>query len=132
MGTGRRREFDLERSTAGATGVFWQQGYEATSLENLLRAIDLSKSSFYAAYGSKDRLFRTCMQHYCDETLRDLGKSLIDAPSDMQFIRDLFASVTACFGKMRNETPRCFCRRGLCGRFIPVAGVSHLRGKGRA
>ncbi|HEX9782346.1 MAG TPA: TetR/AcrR family transcriptional regulator [Opitutaceae bacterium] len=93
MTIGRPREFDTDKALAVATQVFWHQGYEATSLDHLLRAMDLSKSSFYAAFGSRDRLFRTCVQHYCDQMLREMGKALVEAPSGMQFIRDVFARV---------------------------------------
>lgn len=45
MNIGRPLEFDPEQALDSALTVFWSQGYEATSLQNLLDAMALSKSS---------------------------------------------------------------------------------------
>lgn len=44
--------------------LFWRRGYAATSLEDLLRVMSLSKSSFYAEFKGKDALYRACLKHY--------------------------------------------------------------------
>ena len=49
----RLREFDYEQVMDGALRLFWQSGYEATSLDGLLNEVGLSKSSFYGAFGSR-------------------------------------------------------------------------------
>jgi TetR/AcrR family transcriptional repressor for divergent bdcA len=47
--------------------VFWEHGYEATSLTELKAAIGgISTASFYAALGSKEDLFRTVLTRYLD------------------------------------------------------------------
>ncbi|WP_173199349.1 TetR/AcrR family transcriptional regulator [Geobacter sp. SVR] len=57
-----------------ALELFWSQGYEATSLNDLLTAMRLSKSSFYQAFGGKKELFLRCVERYrgrVDELLRE-------------------------------------------------------------
>lgn len=63
--TGRPREFDRDKAIDAATALFWAQGYEPTSLTQLKASMgDISPASFYAAFGSKEALFREVVQHY--------------------------------------------------------------------
>ena len=63
--TGRPREFDRGHALDAAMRLFWRQGYESTSLDQLKRAMGgLSAASFYGAFGSKERLFREALERY--------------------------------------------------------------------
>lgn len=63
--TGRPRGFDKQRAVEQALELFWAQGYEATSLTQLKAAMGgLSTASFYAAFGSKEALFREAFGLY--------------------------------------------------------------------
>ncbi len=63
--TGRPREFDRGHALDAAMRLFWRQGYETTSLDQLKRAMGgLSAASFYGAFGSKERLFREALERY--------------------------------------------------------------------
>jgi len=50
-------EFDREEVLQKAIGVFWQKGYSATSIKNLVEATGLQPGSIYAAFGDKRGLF---------------------------------------------------------------------------
>ncbi|WP_114217254.1 TetR/AcrR family transcriptional regulator [Ochrobactrum sp. 3-3] len=63
--TGRPREFDRDKALEAATMLFWAQGYEPTSLNQLKECMGgISPASFYAAFGSKEALFREVVEHY--------------------------------------------------------------------
>lgn len=47
-----------------AMRLFWRHGYEATSMAMLLKAMDLTAPSLYAAFGNKEKLFLEAAQHY--------------------------------------------------------------------
>lgn len=65
--TGRPREFDREKAIDAAMALFWSQGYEPTSLNQLKACMgDISPASFYAAFGSKETLFREVLQRYLE------------------------------------------------------------------
>lgn len=63
---GRPRSFDREQAVEQAMHLFWQHGYDATSLAQLKTGLGggISAPSFYAAFGSKEALFDECVQRY--------------------------------------------------------------------
>lgn len=64
--TGRPRAFDRDDAVDQAMQLFWQHGYDATSLAQLKAELGggISAPSFYAAFGSKEALFDECVQRY--------------------------------------------------------------------
>ncbi len=63
--TGRPRGFDRDQALQQAMRLFWQHGYESTSLAQLKAAMGgLSAASFYAAFESKEALFREAVDLY--------------------------------------------------------------------
>ena len=72
----RPREFETEDALDRGMRVLWARGYEATSLEDLLEAMDLSKSSFYETFGSKHDFMIAALTRYIDVVLGQLAKDM--------------------------------------------------------
>lgn len=63
--TGRPRGFDRDAAINAAMTLFWEHGYEPTTLSLLKEAMGgISPTSFYAAFGSKEALFREVVERY--------------------------------------------------------------------
>ena len=62
--TGRPLAFQPDAALDAVTRLFWQQGFERTSLEDLERITGLSRSSLYNTFGSKRRLFELAVTRY--------------------------------------------------------------------
>jgi AcrR family transcriptional regulator len=60
----RPREFDEDEVLLAALRLFWEKGYEGTSLSDLMEAMGLTKSSLYKAFGSKETLFWRVVDRY--------------------------------------------------------------------
>ena len=60
----RPREFDVDAALERAMQVFWAKGYESTSLDDLSEATGLGRSSLYAAFGDKRRLYLSALDRY--------------------------------------------------------------------
>lgn len=63
---GRPRAFNADAALDCATGVFWRQGYEGTSLRDLTQAMGINRPSLYAAFGNKESLFRKALDRYIE------------------------------------------------------------------
>ncbi|KAF1022599.1 MAG: HTH-type transcriptional repressor ComR [Paracidovorax wautersii] len=61
---GRPRSFDRDTALLRAMEVFWERGYEGTSLSDLIDAMGISAPSLYAAFGGKEALFREAVDRY--------------------------------------------------------------------
>jgi AcrR family transcriptional regulator len=76
---GRPRGFDADEMLDKVVNVFWQHGYEGTSMATLMAATGLNKPSLYAAFGSKEELFRSAFERYWQRQAQLTGK-LLDEP----------------------------------------------------
>ncbi|GAA3762083.1 AcrR family transcriptional regulator [Spinactinospora alkalitolerans] len=63
-GRGRPRGFDRDAVLLRAMRVFWENGYEATSVADLTSAMGINSPSLYSAFGSKEALFREAVEIY--------------------------------------------------------------------
>lgn len=65
--SGRPRGFDRDAALDSAMHLFWEHGYEGASLLTLRQAMGaISSASFYAAFGSKEALYRETLARYLD------------------------------------------------------------------
>lgn len=60
----RPREFELNDIVDAAMQVFWQRGYSATSIQDLVEGTSLGRSSIYNAFGSKHELYEHSLRRY--------------------------------------------------------------------
>ena len=72
---GRPLSFDREYALEQAMLVFWQYGYETTSLNDLTAAMGITPPSLYGAFGDKETLFLEAVQRYTFDAAQKNGKS---------------------------------------------------------
>lgn len=75
---GRPREFDEEQVLDAAMKAFWDNGYEATSLADLVSVTGLHKGSLYQAFGDKHSLFIQTLNRYL-HNIRHNKNQILDA-----------------------------------------------------
>lgn len=72
----RTREFDRDQALDRALRLLWVRGYDAASMDELLAVMALSKSSFYATFGSKHDLLLAALDRYVETVLADIVADL--------------------------------------------------------
>jgi len=108
--TGRPISFDKEAALEAAMLLFWERGYEGTSMADLTQAMGLNPSSIYAAFGDKHALFSLAVKRYMDSRAQYATKAL-EEPTLKRVIRALFDN-TVAFLTAPGHPPTCMTLAG--------------------
>ncbi|NEZ64405.1 TetR/AcrR family transcriptional regulator [Leptolyngbyaceae cyanobacterium CCMR0082] len=108
MTRGPSKQFDTEIALSKAMDVFWEHGYEAASLSQLLKQMGIGKKSLYDTFGNKQSLFLKALEHYAHTTLRDIRKRLSAEGSALNNIKQLLLD----WQTMHGRPGSCGCMLG--------------------
>lgn len=98
---GRPRVFDTDAALEAAMRVFWQKGYEGTSLSELTGVMNISRPSLYAAFGDKEALFRRVLERYATGPASYV-QAAMDAPTAHASVERLLAGAVALLSNPEN------------------------------
>ena len=99
--SGRPRSFVPETALRCALQVFWRKGYAATSLDDLTAAMQLSRSSFYACFGSKHAVLMAAVQTYADDCFLVFTAAATAAPDPIAAVQAVLAAISDAEGGRR-------------------------------
>jgi len=112
----RPREFDIDAALDRAMNAFWARGYETTSLDELCKVTGLSRSSFYATFGSKRDLLLRSVDRYVERRTVRLAEVLMRPVP----VRAAFAGLLAEFiDQIVSGAGRKGCFLGNCAAELP-------------
>ena len=83
----RPKEFDRETALNAARDVFWARGYEATSVDDLVRAMGIGRQSLYDTFGGKRALYLDALGRYNAGNVADLVTLMRRAGSPVEALR---------------------------------------------
>ncbi|AJJ21046.1 Bacterial regulatory proteins%2C tetR family [Yersinia intermedia] len=101
--TGRPLSFDRGAALKVAMHLFWQHGFEATSIAELTHAMRITPPSLYAAFGDKRRLFMETVDLYLGG-VDTVTKGIDAATTARDAARELLTA--AAIGHTGEDTPR--------------------------
>lgn len=99
--TGRPREFDEDEVVTAARDLFWERGYEATSVQDLVDELGLTRGSLYGAFGDKRGLFARALDRYVADTDALFAGADADGPALPRLRAILMAALEAPSGAPR-------------------------------
>ncbi|NEQ96026.1 MAG: TetR/AcrR family transcriptional regulator [Cyanothece sp. SIO2G6] len=107
----RSKAFDQVAVLEKAMEVFWQQGYEATSIQDLVTAMGINRGSLYDTFTDKRQLFLKAIAHYNQTVVNTVIERLKAPGAARQAIEDHFhgiveqvANDTQCRGCLITNT----------------------------
>lgn len=96
---GRPRSFDRDEALSRALEVFWAKGYADASMAELTTAMGVNAPSLYAAFGSKEALFREAVRLYSEREGAALWASMSEAPTAREAIEGLLLATAEASGR---------------------------------
>jgi len=90
MTMARSKEFDEQVVLRKAMDVFWAQGYEKTSMQDLVDQMGIHRRSIYDTFGDKHSLFVAALAEYERFITKEMERIIDRSPSVKQAIRDVF------------------------------------------
>jgi AcrR family transcriptional regulator len=107
---GRPRGFCEDTALEAAMRVFWEKGYEGTSLTDLTEAMRINRASLYSSFGDKETLFRRALARYGEGPAAYL-KVALQEPTARRVVEALLKGVVDLLGNPKN--PRgCLSTQG--------------------
>lgn len=104
----RTREFDEAKVLEAAMQLFWEKGYEATSLSDLTARMGIQRPSIYSTFGDKKELFEAALRRYTTSRASEIRTKLQSYASVKQAFSIFFEEViTAEYTK--DLSNGCFC-----------------------
>src|SRR5215469_7971312 len=112
---GRPTEFDTDHALDVAMQLFWERGYEGTSMADLSQKMGIHPSSIYAAFGDKQQLFALAAKRYADVPAQYMVEAL-KQPTFRSFILAAFDNTVEFLGSKEHPLS-CFTLTGAisCG-----------------
>lgn len=92
---GRPYEFNKEESLSKAMEVFWEKGYKATSIEDLVDRMGIQRGSIYNTFGDKRELFLSAVEHYGNEVTTKMLNVLESEGSPVENIKKFFEAIVS-------------------------------------
>jgi TetR/AcrR family transcriptional repressor of nem operon len=102
------KSFDVDATLSKAMQAFWAHGYEATSMQDLVRATGINRASIYATYGDKRALFLSALRKYDVDIRRKMLEQLEASAAPA-------AGIAAVFDRFIDQTAM---QQGNWGCFI--------------
>lgn len=97
----RPREFDRDVALEKATQLFWDQGYAATSTDDLRNAMGIGRQSMYNAFGDKRQLYLEVLGAYQARNLEAHLRRLNEPASALEGLREVLKGLAAADDRVR-------------------------------
>jgi AcrR family transcriptional regulator len=88
----RHKEFNQEKALRKAVGLFCQQGFAATSTDELMRVMGVGRQSMYDTFGDKRALFLRALEAYVTESVQSINAELEKPSSALSAVRSALVS----------------------------------------
>lgn len=98
----RPKEFDYDEKLTIARNLFWQKGYNATSMNDLELAMKVNRSSMYQTYGTKHDLFLKSLKSYIQKIDEQYNRAAAQGNDPFESIKNVIYSVVEAATKDAN------------------------------
>jgi len=114
---GRIKEFEKETALDKAMILFWQKGYENTSLKELLLTMGILNGSFYNTFGNKENLYIEALRHYRQVITQERVSIFLNNKDFKKSLRLFFKEIFRCI-RDKKIPNGCFLSNSLADEVL--------------
>ena len=85
----RTKAFDTDEVLDRALHIFWQKGYEGTSMQDLVDSMQINRASIYDTFGNKEQLYLSALQRYLKRNHQQVQQLLAHSSSVREALEQL-------------------------------------------
>lgn len=122
---GRPREFNADEALSKIIELFWESGYEAIGLSDIIKATGLAKASLYAAFGNKQSMYLKALGYY--ELLIVDAEVIVLKSTRLEPLDRIAAFLTSPISAVRDHRDQRGCF--LCNAAVDRASLDDETGK---
>ena len=108
MKRGRPRKTDPATALITAMKVFWEKGYEGTSMSDLVAATGMAKPGLYATFGDKEAIYTKALEYYFHEFGSPMLDDLRQSPDALEIVIRRFLQANAASASDKTSPSGCF------------------------
>jgi len=109
----RRREFDPDVVLQTAIQLFWEQGYTATSVDEVVKRSGVAKYGIYGTFGPKQALFKKVLAQYAADRHQDVQRPIRQPGASLPAIRQFFDQVPELLTRSDQQWGCLVCNTGM-------------------
>ncbi|MDD9158229.1 TetR/AcrR family transcriptional regulator [Aliivibrio sp. S4TY2] len=102
----KNSKFDRIQVVDKAVDLYWEKGFYGTSMRNLQEVIDMRPGSIYAAFGSKEGLFKESLQRYTQLGITHLEQCCNEQKSPLLGLKSFIHHIVV---EKRSSSPSGMC-----------------------
>ncbi len=100
-----KKKFDKDQVIDSVIALFWQQGFTATSIQQIVEVTGLKPGSIYHEFGSKEALFQLALTRYTDNSIYEMNEVLNTSLDVCEGIRKILSNLV----QLANQPEYCGC-----------------------
>lgn len=102
----RPREFNYQEALNKAIHTFWEKGYHASSMRDLVENMEINRASIYSSFGEKEKLYQLALKSYSDKLIEETAAFLYQYVFVREGLTNLFK--TWANSAINNNPANCF------------------------
>lgn len=113
MARGRPRKTTPEKVLEQAMKIFWERGFDATSMNDIAQETGMAKPGLYTAFGDKEKLYQQAISHYFETFGKSSLDYLIHSPASLKTTLRTHLKEIAAFLCDESNPGGCFVVNGV-------------------
>ena len=109
----RPREFNPDEALQSAIELFWEKGYHASSVDEVVKRSGVAKYGIYGTFGTKRELFLKVLERFAQDRHQDIQRPIRRPNASLPEIRKFFRDLPETLSDKKGPWGCLICNTGM-------------------